>query len=186
MGVLTHLHKLILCAIIYVMTTISSSETPANRLASTLSNDKNKQSLFVDYFQGQSSDSERQATLDQIVDILHEDNNKLKAFFEALDDIFQLESLTEAQYGSIEAIVGALFDKGKNMFDQVSSLARKNPEWGQRLLDFLYHKSNNDSRGFMFVFNQPNSDMPGSSPCRNRAVFRRAWWRISSCSILRL
>ena len=120
------------------MTTIYSSETPATRLANTLSNNPNKCVLFVNYFEGQSSGQERQATLDQIVAILHQDE-KLNAFFEALDDILRQETFTQEHYGPIHDIVEALYDAGIDIYDKVSALA-ENSKWGDSLLHLLQLK----------------------------------------------
>jgi hypothetical protein len=121
------------------MTIPPTYETPATRLANTLSSDDDQRPSFVNYFQNNSSGQERQATLDQIVEILHEDKAKLEAFFTALDDIFQQEAFTHEHYGPIEAIVGALFDKGVNMLNKVHSLA-KNSKWGRGLYNFWLQK----------------------------------------------
>ncbi len=53
---------------------------PATRLVEYFISDDDQRPSFVNYFQNNSSGQERQATLDQIVEILHEDKAKLEAF----------------------------------------------------------------------------------------------------------
>jgi len=145
---------------------VSQDITPATRLTDTLFYDPKKRVAFVNYFQNNSSGKERKDTLDKIVEILHQDEAKLNDFFTVLDDILRQGLITQANdgpipstqihYDPIQDIVEALYNAEINTFNLVSSLART--EWSQRLLDFLYRKANEDSRGFMFVFNQPNSE----------------------------
>ena len=138
------------------MTIPPTYETPATRLANTLSSDDDQRPSFVNYFQNNSSGQERQATLDQIVEILHEDKAKLEAFFTALDDIFQQKSFTEAHYGPIEDIVGALNDASIDIYDKVYSLAN-NSTWGGKLLDLLHLNDEADSSYKSFFGSSSNS-----------------------------
>ncbi len=158
LGVFTHLHKLILCATIHVMTYVFSFEEnrPAHLLAKTLSSNQNQRALFVNYFQDKSPDPGYQATLDQIVAILNHDEAKQNAFFTALDDIFQQKSFTEAHYGPIEDIVGALNDASIDIYDKVYSLAN-NSTWGGKLLDLLHLNDEADSSYKSFFGSSSNS-----------------------------
>ena len=148
LGVFTPLHLLILCAIIYVMTNVSpiGNGNHASLLAEALSSKADDQKKIINYFQDSINDQgAREATQALIVDILSQNPEKIDAFFETLDTIFQQPSFTNSYYGPIEDIVSALNEAGINIYTQVADLAN-NLEWGSRLYDLL--QLNDEAQGF--------------------------------------
>jgi hypothetical protein len=131
---------------------------PVHLLANTLSSDRDKRALFVDYFQDKSSNQDGHATQNQIVAILNQSEEKQNAFFTALDDIFQQKSFTKAHYGPIEDIVISLQEASIDIYDKVSSLAN-NSTWGVKLLNLLHLNDEADSFYESFLGSSSNSEV---------------------------